>query len=112
MFIQGNFSHPDTQGTLNLVKEQLEALLTTRPITQEECARALKKLKVDYAETSETTSGIAESIGESITVVGDIAHYIDYLDTLASMDVDTVNAVARQYLDLNKAYTSVLVPNE
>lgn len=111
IFIQGNFTHPDVPGTLQQVKDQVELLLTTQPVTQEELTRALKKLKVDFAETSETTSGIAETIGESLTVVGDIGHYVDYLTTLNSLDVETVNRVARKYLSLDKAYTSVLVPD-
>jgi zinc protease len=109
-FVQGNFTHSQTDMPLNQVKEQIERMLTTEPITQEEMTRAVKKLKVDFAETSETASGIAETIGESITVVGDLAHYVDYLSVLESIDLDTVNRVARQYLSLDKAYTSVLVP--
>lgn len=109
-FVQGNFNTTDVQESLNQVKEQIELMLTTEPITQEELTRSLKKLKVDFAETSETTSGIAETIGESITVVGDLAHYVEYLTALEALDLETVNRVARQYLSLDKAYTSVLVP--
>jgi predicted Zn-dependent peptidase len=72
----------------------------------------VKKLKVNFAETSETASGIAEAIGEAVTVVGSLDSYLNYLDVLNSLDVNTVNAVARQYLTLDKAYTSVMVPGE
>lgn len=115
-FIQGNFNFPDGQSDPKPVLKQLEAelekLLTTEPITEAEFQRALKKLKVNFAETSETASGIAETIGEAITVVGSIESYLDYLTVLNQLDVDTVNAVARRYLTLEKAYTSVMVPGE
>jgi predicted Zn-dependent peptidase len=110
MFIQGNFTHPDTQTQLQQLHAEVEKFLEKEPVTEDEFQRALKKLKVDFAETSETSSGIAETVGESITVVGDLGHYIDYLDTLNSLELETVRTVAKKYLQLDKAYTSVLVP--
>jgi zinc protease len=114
-FIQGNFINPPAgespKGTLKQLEDEVERLLTTQPITEEEFRRALKKLKVDFAETSETASGIAETIGEAITVAGSLNAYLDYLDVLNQLDADTVNAVARKYLALDKAYTSVMVPD-
>lgn len=115
-FIQGNFNFPegqtDPKPVLKQLETEVEKMLTTEPITEDEFRRALKKLKVNFAETSETASGIAETIGEAITVVGSIESYLDYLNVLNGLDVDTVNAVARKYLALNQAYTSVMVPGE
>jgi len=118
-FIQGNFNPPETPGaadshktTLKQLETELERMLTTEPITEDEFRRAVKKLKVNFAETSETASGIAEAIGEAVTVVGSLDSYLNYPDVLNSLDVDTVNAVARKYLALDKAYTSVMIPGE
>jgi zinc protease len=115
-FIQGNFNFPEGQSDPKPVLKQLEAevekMLTTEPISEEEFQRALKKLKVNFAETSETASGIAETIGEAMTVVGSIESYLDYLNVLNQLDVATVNAAARKYLALDQAYTSVMVPGE
>lgn len=108
-FIQGNFTHPDAKATLGQLENELTRMLTTHPITEEEFRRVVKKLKVDFAETSETASGIAETIGEALTVSGSLDGYLTYLDVLASLDVETVNAIARKYLSLDKAYTSVMV---
>jgi predicted Zn-dependent peptidase len=47
-----------------------------------------------------------------VTVVGSIESYLDYLNVLNQLDVATVNAAARKYLSLDKAYTSVMVPGE
>jgi zinc protease len=120
-FIQGNFNPQEEstggssathRNTLKQLETELERMITTEPITEDEFHRAVKKLKVNFAETSETASGIAEAIGEAVTVVGSLDSYLNYLDVLNSLDVNTVNAVARQYLTLDKAYTSVMVPGE
>jgi zinc protease len=115
-FIQGNFNPQESSGsvkdTLHQLETELERMLTTQPITEDEFRRAVKKLKVNFAETSETASGIAETIGEAVTVVGSLDCYLNYLNVLNELDVDTVNAVARKYLTLDKAYTSVMVPAE
>lgn len=121
-FIQGNFTAPPDmeppasgesvhRAILGQLEEEVTRLLTSHPITEDEFRRALKKLKVDFAETSETASGIAETIGEALTVAGSLDAYLNYLDVLNALDVDTVNAVARQYLALDKAYTSLMVPS-
>ncbi len=109
-FVQGNFNTHDPQAALKQVHEEVERMLTADPITQNEFQRAVKKLRVDFAETSETASGIAESIGESMTLLNDMSLYIDYLNALNQLDVATVNAVARKYLSPDNTYTSVLVP--
>ena len=56
-------------------------------------------------------SGIAENIGESLTVVGNLSHYTEYLSTLETLDLETVNAVAKKYLKLDAMYQSVMVPS-
>jgi zinc protease len=111
--IQGNFtsapgSAPRT--ILGQLETEVERMLTTEPITADEFIRAVKKLRVDFAETSETASGIAEAIGEALTVTGELGAYLDYLSVLDGLDVETVNAVARRYLSLGKAYAVVMVP--
>lgn len=112
-FVQGNFNASPEQSPKEILA-QLEAemtkMLTTHPITEEEFGRVIKKLRVDFAETSETASGIAEAIGEALTVTGELGPYLDYLNVLNTLDVATVNAVARQYFALDLAYTAVMLP--
>jgi zinc protease len=114
--IQGNFQVDATNGSpdapLKQVQAEIEKFLTSHPITEEECRRAVKKLKVDFAETSETASGIAETLGECLTVVEDLKAYTHYLEELSALDVDTVRAVARKYLAPELAYTAVMVPEQ
>lgn len=109
-YIQGNFNSPDTQGQLQAVREEVQRYLAQNPITAEEFHRAIKKMKVDFAETSETASGIGESIGESITITGSLKQYVDYLDILHELTLDEVRQAAATWFHLEGAYTSVLVP--
>lgn len=111
-FIQGNFTSTDTEGTLKQLNTEVEKLLGTEPITVEEFQRAIKKLKVDFAATSETASGIAETIGEALTVCESLDSYLKYLDVLSHLTVEKVNAAAKKYLAPDKAFTAVMVPGE
>lgn len=111
-FIQGNFTSEDTRGTLKQLESEVERLLTTEPIALDEFQRAVKKLKVDFAATSETASGIAETIGEALTVSGSLDCYLNYMNVLEKLTLEKVNAVARRYLAPEKAYTAVMVPEE
>lgn len=110
-FIQGNTILPDTDMALEMVRNLLRQVLTDQPITDDECQRTLKKLKADFAETSETASGIADAIGESLTVTGSLDYYLKYLDTLSTITTEDVNKAVQTYLNPNKAYTAVLEPN-
>jgi zinc protease len=109
-YIQGNFLSPDLEASLGEIHAEIDKLLDSEPITEDEFRRAVKKLKVDFAETSETAAGIAESIGEALTVSDDLAGYTGYLEVLESLDLETVRTVAKKYLSPEKAFTSVLVP--
>jgi zinc protease len=106
-FIQGNLNTTDTKAALQLVENELTGLLDT--LTQAEVDRACKKLKSDFAETAETTSGIAETLGEAMTIIGNLTGYSDYLPILESLTLADVLAAARQYLTPDKGYTSVLI---
>ncbi len=113
-FIQGNFlaSLPDPKTALEQVDSEIQKLLTTAPLTEAEFQRAVKSLKVSFAETSETASGIADAIGESITVVDNLDYYLNYLEVLSNLKLETVQAVAQKYLSNDKAYTTMLIPEE
>lgn len=110
-FVQGNTILPDTPMALEMVRNLLRQVLTDCPITDDECQRTLKQLKSDFAETSETASGIADAIGESLTVTASLDGYLHYLETLATITAEDVNQVVQTYLNPNQAYTAVLEPD-
>lgn len=109
-YVQGNFNGDNVEGCLEQVKAVVKELVEDKKVTQDEFERAKKKLKVSYAETSETSSGIADTIGESITVVGDLSLYTEYLPTLETVTLDDVHAAAKKYLADNKVFTSIMAP--
>lgn len=109
-YVQGNFISADKDAALEQVFAEIDKLIYDAPVTEQELKNARKKLKVDFAETSETVSGIAESIGEALTVVEDLKYYTDYLNVLESITLEDVHLAAKQYLARDKAYTAVLVP--
>jgi len=108
-YIQGNFIAPTPDEPLAQLNAELTTFLDTDPITQDEFMRAMKKLKVAFATGAETAAGIADDIGETLTVIGDITHYSGYLQALESLTLQDVRDAAKQFLSLDKAYTTVLV---
>lgn len=109
-FIQGNITDADTNGALADVKAQLVDFLTTHPMTQDEMNRTVKKMKAAFAETSETASGIADAIGESMTVSGSMDYYLEYLNVLTTLTLDEVHETLTRVLNPETLYTAILKP--
>jgi zinc protease len=107
-FIQGNFNTPDVPLALNEVTTELKAFLTDKPITQAEFDRTIKKAKVDFATGIETTSGLADLVGESLTVFGSVEAFTQYLPILEGLTLADVQQAAQQYLQPQLAFTAVL----
>ena len=108
VFIQGNFNTTDVASALDEVKAELTAFLSDKPITQEEFDRTIKKARVDFASGIETTSGIADVLGESLTVNGTVDVFTQWLDVLNALTLEGVQAVAKKYLQPELAFTAVL----
>jgi zinc protease len=110
IFVQGNFNSTDTQNVLDQVHAEMRDYLTKNPITQAEFERSVKKMKVDFAETSETASGVSESLGESITISGTLDSYLKYPEVLQQLTREDVQRAAERWFNLESCYTAVLVP--
>ena len=110
-FIQANFRPDAKEKAIELVKEELDKLLTER-ITEDELAKAKKRTKSRFAFTAETVSEIGETIGYYMTVCDDLKLIEDYLSDLDSITVDDLEATIRKYLSINNAVISVLIPDE
>jgi zinc protease len=109
-FIQGNFLSDDVETSLAQVKAEVQRFLVDEPMTQAEFDRAVKKMKVQFAEHIETASSLGELVGEALTVAESLTSITEYLPTLETITRDEVMAIARQYLAAETAYTAVLVP--
>ncbi len=108
-FIQANFKPNKKDEALDLIKSELEKLLTER-ITDEELLKAKKKTKSKFAYTAETVSEIGENIGYYLTVCGDLKIIEHYLNDLEDIKIEDLENAIRKYLNLNNAVISVLVP--
>lgn len=110
IFIQGNFNGSDASLCLKQVNDEVSDYLFKNPITSEEFGRAVKKMKVDFAETSETASGIADTIGEALTITGSLDSYTCYLEVLQNLTLEDVRQAAVRWLDPRRGYTASLLP--
>jgi zinc protease len=108
VFVQGNFNTTDVASALDEVKAELTAFLADKPITQEEFDRTIKKARVDFASGIETTSGIADVLGKSLSVTDTVETFTGYLTVLDALTLEGVQAVAKKYLQPELAFTAVL----
>ena len=108
-FIQANFKPDSKELALDLIKEEL-AKLTEIRITDEELAKAKKKIKTRFAYSAETVSEIGETIGYYMTVCEDLRLVEQYLSDLEGITVDDLNSTIGKYLNINNCVISILTP--
>jgi len=109
-YIMANYNGDDTDVALKEINDELTAFVGDSPVTEEEFARTVKKMKVDVARGFETCAGIADMIGESITVTGGFDAVSKPLELLDALTRDDVIAAAKKYLAPSLAYTAVMEP--
>lgn len=110
-FIQANFKPECKDTAIELIKKELENLLSN-PITEKELLKSKKKTKSRFAYSAETVSEIGETIGYYTTVCEDLKLVEDYLNDLESITVEDLNDAIRKYLDINNAVISILMPEK
>ncbi len=108
-FIQANFKPEYKEKAIDLLKEQI-ATMYSDLVTEKEFKKAVKKLKARFADSAETVSEIAETIGYYMTVCNGLELVDEYVETLEKITRDDVLEAAKKHLDLNKATVSVLMP--
>ena len=109
-FVQGNFIPDKKEMAISLVKEQIE--LIKNDITPDELIKAKKKIKSRFASNAETVSEIGENIGYYMTVCNDLSLVTDYLDIVDKITTDDIKNAANNFLNINNAVISVLMPEE
>ncbi len=108
-FIEANFKPEFKDEAVNMIKNQIEKLINSG-INNRELKKARKKLKACFAENSETVSDIAETIGFYMTVCNKLDCVEEYVESIEKITIDDVKNTAGEYLDINKAVISVLMP--
>ena len=81
-------------------------------ITEEELSKAKKRIKSRFAFAAETVSEIGETIGYYMTVCENLKLIEDYLTDLDSITVVDLENTIKEYLSLDNAVISVLIPEE
>ena len=108
-FIQANFKPESKDDAIKTIKEQIEKIIN-EGITEKELKKAKKKLKAGFAENSETVSDIGETIGFYMTVCNKLECVEEYIEVIDKITLEDIKAAAKQYLDINHAVISVLMP--
>lgn len=106
-FVQANFKPEAKDLAIDLIKQELKNLTETQ-ITEEELAKAKKKIKTRFAYSAETVSEIGETIGYYMTVCEDLALVEQYLTDLDSITIEDLTTTIKQYLDINNCVISTL----
>ena len=108
-FVQANFKPEKKDLALELVKEEINGLLT-RKISEDELQKAKKKIKSRFAQEAETVSEIGETIGYYMTVCEDLKLIEDYLKDVNDITVEDLENTIKKYLNLDNAVISILMP--
>jgi zinc protease len=109
-YIMANYNASNNEGALAEITTILEAFTGESPITEEEFVRTVKKMKVDFARGFETCSGIADALGDALTVTGSVDAVTGTLERLEALTRQDVIDAVNTYLKPSLAYTTVLVP--
>lgn len=110
-FIQANFKPEKKDLALDLIKKELENIQTGL-VSQDEFLKAKKKIKSQFAHNAETVSEIGENIGYYMTVCNDLQLVEDYLKVLDEISIEYLQEAAKNYLNINNASISVLLPEQ
>jgi len=108
-FIQANFKPEKKDLAIELVKKELENLQENL-VSEDEFLKAKKKIKSQFACNAETVSEIGETIGYYMTVCSDLTLVEAYLKVLEQLSIQDLQMVAKEYLNLDHASISVLLP--
>ena len=108
-FIQANFKPEKKEIAVELIKKEIANLLNNK-ISEEELAKAKKKIKSRFAYAAETVSEIGETIGYYMTVCEDLKLIENYLKDLEDITIEDLENTIKKYLSINNAVISILEP--
>lgn len=79
--------------------------------TPEELAKAKTQVVKEFAFSTESTDGVASSIGYNVTI-GELDDYTSYVGNIQKITADDVKAAARKYVDFDKAVLVEVLPGQ
>ncbi|MCK4831334.1 MAG: insulinase family protein, partial [Anaerolineales bacterium] len=90
---------------------ELERLLTSDPVTEEEWGKAIKRAKAAFAFGSESVTSQGSWLGFSEITAGSYVWFQDYLSNLQKVTTDDVARVAANCLDRRRRTIGRYVPS-
>ena len=111
IFVQANFKPDKKEIAIDKIKDQIIKMYTDG-ISEQELNKVKKKLKAYFAANSETVSDIADTIGEYMTVYGNLEFVEEYVETIDKITLEDIKSVAMKYLNVDNSVISVLLPSE
>jgi|GEM_PF-3464012 len=95
--ISTQFDEAKTDEVVPAIEAQIKAL-SSKPVTDEEVARAIQKLKLSVLSYRQTAEGLASQVAEDLLALHDANYSQRYLSDLEHIDTNAVQAAANQYL--------------
>ena len=93
-FVQANFKPENKEEAISLLKKEVEKLTN---IEEREFQKAVKKLKVRFAESAETVSDIADTIGYYMTVCDNIELVEEYQKELENINLSEFKNLVKKF---------------
>lgn len=108
-YISSNFVTDDTEKLKNSIFEEIDKLGKTE-LTQEELQKAKNIIERDTYYSRESVSNIAEEIGYTVTLTGNMDFYKNYLEKINKVTAADVKKVVKEYLNKDFAVISIVLP--
>lgn len=110
-FIQAAF-YPNKKDTvIKLIETEITKFLN-EGFSDSEFKKAIKKLKVQFAQDAETISEIAEKIGYYSTVCKDVSKINEYYEILNTITKEDVSNIIKEYINMEQVTVAILMPEK
>ena len=110
-YISANYITEDIERLKDAIFAEIEKLQKNE-ITNEEIQKAKNIIERDTFYSRESVSNIASAIGYTVTLTNDTSYYKNYLDNINKVTADDLKRVAKNYLDIDSAVISVILPTK
>ena len=110
-YIYANYVTEDIERLKSAIFSEVEKLRKNE-ITLEELQKAKNIIERDTYYARESVSNIAGEIGYTVTLTDNTDYYKNYLDNIKKVTIDDLKRVAKNYLDVNTAVISLILPEK
>jgi len=96
---------------LKAVYKALQSMIN-QPLSQNEMYIVKNKIKDNYTQVSESSMGVANFIGQSVTDHGSLEAYTNMLSEVDKLTPQDIQIAAQKYLDLNRTSIVMVHPQK